>query len=249
MSSSSSTSLSLRYIFGVNVGVAENISFTDDETIVYVAGQSIVLYSLNDKRQRFLQSSEIADCITAYTSGPGKRLAAVAERGERPSMHIFDLRTFRRKKTIVTADLMTKEIVSLQFSEDNQLLVALSGAPDWTLMIWNWSRAKLMSAAAVSIAGSPLYKCMFSPLDASVVTVIGKDCVKFFRAGEKDIRPLQENPLPNNNFTAYCWMRNPDDHLLNITAEHVRYAVSPFHGPKPITGMDVAMVEDVVENM
>lgn len=41
------------------------------------------------------------------------RLCAIAERGERPSMHIFDLRTFRRKKTIVTADLMTK--VSLSY--------------------------------------------------------------------------------------------------------------------------------------
>lgn len=274
-------------------------------------------------------------------------------------MHIFDLRTFRRKKTIVTADLMSKEIVSLQFSEDNQLLVALSGAPDWTLMIWNWSRAKLMCAAAISMSGSPLYRCMFSPLDASVVTVIGKDCVKFFRAGEKDLRPLQENNMPNNNCTAFCWMRNPDDHLLvgtdsgkimlfrsgeyvtllpcspgpsfpitslasigggfvagsapgtffffsydeskdqalfdsqfklinvvtatefsggavqclalcpkderlcavtsdgqvlllpvvfmaAITAEHVKYAVSSFHGPKPITGMDVAVRKPLI---
>jgi hypothetical protein len=36
-------------------------------------GQSLVLYHLVDKRQRFLQSSEIVGSITAYTSGPGKR--------------------------------------------------------------------------------------------------------------------------------------------------------------------------------
>ncbi len=36
------------------------------------------------------------------------RLAAVAERGEKPSMHIFDLRTLRRKKTLTTSDLLTK---------------------------------------------------------------------------------------------------------------------------------------------
>lgn len=39
MATGATTSLSLRYIFGVNVGVAENISFTDDDTIVYVAGE------------------------------------------------------------------------------------------------------------------------------------------------------------------------------------------------------------------
>jgi hypothetical protein len=33
-----SASLSLRHIFGINSNVTENISFTDDETIVYVAG-------------------------------------------------------------------------------------------------------------------------------------------------------------------------------------------------------------------
>lgn len=71
-------------------------------------GHSIVLFNLPDKRQRFIQSAEIADTITAYTSGPGKRLCAVAEKGERPSIHVFDLRTFRRKKTIQTSDLQTK---------------------------------------------------------------------------------------------------------------------------------------------
>eukprot|EP01040_Poterioochromonas_malhamensis_P018038 gene18038-20934_t len=163
--SAAAVNLSVRHIFGVNVNVADNLSFTDDDTIVYVAGHSLVLYNFQEKRQRFLQSSEISDCITAYTSGPGKRLAAVAERGEKPSMHVFDMRTFRRKKTLTTNDLLTKEIVSMQFSEDNQLLLALSGAPDWMLMIWNWARAKMIAAVSVSLAGTPMYKCMFSPLD------------------------------------------------------------------------------------
>lgn len=109
--------------------------------------------------------------------------------------------------------------MSLQFSEDNQLLLALTGAPDWSLMIWNWARAKMVASISVSLAGNPMYKCMFSPLDASVATVIGKDSVKFFRIGEREIRALQENSMPGNNFTSFCWMRNPDDHLLVGTAE------------------------------
>lgn len=107
----------------------------------------------------------------------------------------------------------------MQFSEDNQLLLALSGAPDWNLMCWNWSRAKLVASANISLTGAPMHKCMFSPLDSSVATVIGKDCVKFFRVGEKEIRPLQDNHMTNNNFLSFCWMRNPDDHLLVGTEE------------------------------
>ncbi len=67
------TTLSYRHIFGVNTNVVDNISFTDEDTIVYVAGHSIVLYSIPDKRQRFIQSAEITESITAYTSSPGKR--------------------------------------------------------------------------------------------------------------------------------------------------------------------------------
>jgi hypothetical protein len=32
----------------------------------------------------------------------------VAERGECPSLHVFDMRTFRRKKSIQTADIVSK---------------------------------------------------------------------------------------------------------------------------------------------
>jgi hypothetical protein len=36
--SAAAVNLSVRHIFGVNVNVADNLSFTDDDTIVYVAG-------------------------------------------------------------------------------------------------------------------------------------------------------------------------------------------------------------------
>lgn len=108
--SAATANLVMRHIFGVSTTVHDNISFTDDDTIVYVAGQSLVLYSFTEKRQRFIQSSEISDCITAYTSGPGKRLCALAERGEKPSIHIFDMRTFRRKKTLNITELLGAKV-------------------------------------------------------------------------------------------------------------------------------------------
>lgn len=102
----------------------------------------------------------------------------------------------------------------MQFSEDNQHLLVLAGSPDWVLMCWNWSKNRLIASSPVSVMGIPLTKCVFSPLDSSLATVIGKECVKFYRIGEKEIRPLHENTLPGCNFISLCWMRNPDDHLL-----------------------------------
>jgi len=210
----SNTALSTRFIFGTNADVHNNVSFTNDETIAYVAGQTIVLYNLADKRQRFLSGAEITDVITAYASGSGKRLAAVAERGEHPNVHVFDLRTFRRKKTLTASEGGSNEYVCCCFSEDDQLLMTLTGAPDWNLTVWNWQKAKVVSAMQVSISGEPIHDICFSPIDATVVCCIGKEYVKFYRTSDKEMRVLHETHFPNKTFVSMAWMRHPEDHLL-----------------------------------
>ena len=148
------TSLQHRHIFGVNSDVTNNVSFTTEDLVVYIAGHTIVIYSLTDRRQRFLNAAEITDRITAFSSGSGRRLAAVAEYGDRPQVHVFDLRTFRRKKTITVGESHSgaKEFVCVSFSEDEQFLVTLSGAPDWTLTSWNWAKAKVIASTQASLS-------------------------------------------------------------------------------------------------
>ena len=210
---SGQTALGFRHVYGMKGGIAENISFVDNSMVVYVAGHMVVQYSKEDKRQRFIHTTEIEGPITAFTSGVGKKLCAVGERGDRPQAHLFDLRTSRRKKTLIAQDVQANEFVSMRFSEDNQLLLTLTGAPDWTLMCWNWAKAKLVAFLQVS-ANTPVSRCTFSPIDASIACVTGEDCVKFFRIAERDMRPLQETVMAGNNFTAHCWLRAPEDHCI-----------------------------------
>lgn len=107
----------------------------------------------------------------------------------------------------------------VQFSEDDQLLLTLTGAPEFTLACWNWAKAKVIASTQVGTHGAPMYKCSFNPVDASVACAVGKDAVKFFRIVDRDMRLLQENLTPNHNFTSHCWMRAPDDHLLAGTED------------------------------
>lgn len=207
------TSLQHRHIFGINSDVAGNISFTTDDLVVYVAGHTIVLFSLSDRRQRFLNAAEITEKMTAYASGPGRRLCAVAERGERPQVHVFDLRTFRRKKTITVNETQAREFVALNFSEDDQSLVTLSGAPDWILTSWNWAKAKVIASVKASF-DLPMCQCMYSPIDTTIAVCCGQQYVKFFRIVDKEARVLHETHMPEQNFTCMTWMRHPDDHLL-----------------------------------
>lgn len=208
------TSLNTRFIFGCNTDVTNNVSFTTDDTIAYVAGHTIVLYNLSDKRQRFLQGADITGVITAYCSGPGKRLAAVAERGDKPQVHVFDLRTFRRKKTLTNGEGTSREFVAVQFSDDDQLMVTLTGAPDWTLTVWNWAKAKVIASMEISPQGGIINQICFSPIDTTILMAIGQDYVKYFRISDKEMRVLHENHIPGQNFLSYCWMRAPEDHAI-----------------------------------
>lgn len=35
-------------------------------------------------------------------------------------------------------DIKAREFVSLSFSQDSTMLLTMGGAPDWTLVCWNW---------------------------------------------------------------------------------------------------------------
>jgi cilia- and flagella-associated protein 57 len=104
----------------------------------------------------------------------------------------------------------------MQFSEDNQLLLTLTGAPDWTLQCWNWSKAKVVASISAS-DGLPMSKCSFSPTDASVACCSGKDSIKFFRISDREVRVLHETNLEGNNFTSHIWLRTPEDHVVAST--------------------------------
>lgn len=233
----SEVNLQLRYVFGFNYQIKDNLSYTDDNTLAYIAGHSFILHSLDRNRQRHIQSSEICDPIQAYASGPGKRIAVVAERGDQPIFHVFDLRTNRRKKSIVCSEIISTDIISMDISSDNQLILVLGGAPDWVLMCWNWAKTKLVASVDCRSSSGCMVNCRFSPLDASIATVTGKEYVKFFRVGEKEIRPLHENHMKDSSYTCSCWMRTPDDHLLAATDKG---SISIFRSGEHVFDLDCA---------
>lgn len=214
---SGSTSLSHRIIFGISGGVTDNVSFIEDDTLVYVAGQNVVIHSRTERKQRFIFSAEKSDGITAFTTGSGKRFIAVAEKGEKsPQISVYDMRTFRKRKTLVP-DPGSKEFVSMQFSEDNQLLLTLSGAPDYQLCCWNWSKARIIAASNVGTVVIPMYRCSFSPIDATMACVTGKDSIKFYRIAERELRLLNEASFEGHNFTCHVWLRKPEDYAVAAT--------------------------------
>jgi len=117
----------------------------------------------------------------------------------------------------------------MKFSEDNQLLLTLTGAPDYLLICWNWAKAKLVASLDLSHSGNPMTQCTFSPIDASIACVTGNEAVKFFRIAERDMRSLRDNEVPDNIIT-HCWLRSPEDYVVTGTdnAEIIVFKSSEF---------------------
>lgn len=72
-STSTTTNLVFRHVFGTANGVADNVAYLDDTRVAYVAGHSLVVFDKSANRQTSMQGSEIADTITAMTVSTTKK--------------------------------------------------------------------------------------------------------------------------------------------------------------------------------
>ena len=133
--------------------------------------------------------------ISSVALCPSKKYIAIAEKSEPAQIFVYNVRTCRKFKHLEYKQWATKEVVSMAFSADNQLLLTLGGAPDFTLVCWNWNKAKVLSTIQVSDS-MPLTMTSFSPLDASVCCVSGKDRLSFYRVLDNEVRLRSSNTTP-----------------------------------------------------
>jgi cilia- and flagella-associated protein 57 len=140
------------HIFGLKSDVANNVVYVDDQTVAYPAGHSLIIYSLDEKRQKFITATENTSGITAIAIAASRRFIAVAEQHDRGLVSVYDLKTLKKRKVLSSAETQGVAYVCMEFSADGQLLLTQGGAPDWILTCWNWSKGK-----AVATIKSPLH--------------------------------------------------------------------------------------------
>lgn len=206
-----------RHIFGVRSDVNSNIWFADETLVAYVAGHNLIFYNIIDKSQKFLPGSENSEAITALALCSGRKYAAIAEKGDRAHITIYDLRTLRKKKNLHHVESAAHEYVCVAFSPDDEMLLALTGYPDWSLQVWSWKKAKVMSSLSLleEESTSKILGCSYSPIDPSLVAVHGDSMFRFFRVTESsEIRPMAQARLPPANYSCHSWLKVPEDHLV-----------------------------------
>ena len=92
-------------------------------------------------------------------------------------------------------------------------------------------KSKVINFISINI---PVYQCSFNPVDAAVISVIGKDCVKFYRSAEKYIRTYDESPFLNSNFIIQCWLKYNYDQLLAGTESGIIHSFQSGEYNRPL---------------
>ena len=91
----------------------------------------------------------------------------------------------------ISADVQSRQFVSLAFSPDSKGLITHGGAPDWTLVYWMWEKAKVGAVAKTSNPqNSAIFQCSYNPIDNTVICVTGDGICKFLRITDQTLKPL-----------------------------------------------------------
>ena len=187
--------MSPRHTFGLKADVKDNVHYLDEQTVLYPAGHNVVIFNIEQKTQRFISGTEKTEGITAIAVSPNKKFVAVAERaaeGEKALVTVFDLHTLKRRKVLqaIASDVMSREFVCLAFSPDSKGLLTHGGAPDWTLVYWQWEKAKVGAVSKSSNQQNAVYQVSFNPVDNTVVCVTGDGICRFLRITDQTLKPL-----------------------------------------------------------
>ena len=216
--------LSKRFVLGAQSDVKDGCCFTDESTLWWVAGRSIVVYNSQTGAQKFIPSSPTSDGISALAVSPSRKMVAVAETGDNPGIVIFDTATRKRKRYLQVPDVGSREFVCLAFSIDGKHLVSLGGFPEWNVVLWSVDKSKAVAMTSAADRGQHtqdrrlMNQCSLSPRDSSLICVSGNGVFKFFKYSDGQLRQAPGGLGRNEpmNYLAHVWLP-PEDRIIVST--------------------------------
>ena len=95
--------------------VKDNIAYADETTVIFPAGNNVVLHHLESKTQQFVPGTPGAKGVDAIAVSANKKWLAVAESAEKAQITIYDLHTLKRKKVLT---IRKSSIQKMQLAND-----------------------------------------------------------------------------------------------------------------------------------
>uniref|UniRef100_A0A8C4RRV9 Cilia- and flagella-associated protein 44 n=1 Tax=Erpetoichthys calabaricus TaxID=27687 RepID=A0A8C4RRV9_ERPCA len=164
-----------RHSFGYDCTKRGNLQLLDDSTLMFVAGNVVVILNLKTKEQKYLRSSSGGGIATVVH--PSKMYFAVAEKGIMPNIIVYEYPSLRPYR--ILREGTEEAYSSVAFNNSGFLLASVGSSPDYMLTIWNWSQEQtLLRSKAFS---QDVYKVTFSPENEEQLTTSGTGHIKFWK--------------------------------------------------------------------
>uniref|UniRef100_A0A8C4IZV3 Cilia- and flagella-associated protein 44 n=1 Tax=Dromaius novaehollandiae TaxID=8790 RepID=A0A8C4IZV3_DRONO len=168
--------LTLEHSFGYDCMRTVNLLMMDSQTLLYIAGNHVVLLDLKTKSQSYLRSSS-GGGIGVITAHPTKQYFAVGEKGKKPNLIIYEYPSLRPYRILRGG---TEEAyVSADFNHSGTLLASVGSNPDYMLTIWDWKQEKIVLRSKAF--SQDVYKVTFSPDNEEQLTTSGTGHIKFWK--------------------------------------------------------------------
>ncbi|XP_028297835.1 cilia- and flagella-associated protein 44-like isoform X7 [Gouania willdenowi] len=161
--------------FGYDSERRSNLMLLDDRTLVFIAGNLLVLLQVHTKEQRYLRSCS-GEGIGAITAHPSNEYFVIAEKGNQPLILVYEYPSLRLYHILRGG---TEQVYSsVDFNLDGSILASVGGAPDYMLTLWDWRHEEVMLRCKAS--SQEVYRVRFSPHNPELLTSSGTGHVKFW---------------------------------------------------------------------
>ena len=143
---------------------------------------------------------------------------------------IYDIHSQKKKKVLPDPDIDCEDYTAQEFlsccfapKNESQLIVTLTGPPDWTVILWDWEKLKIKTKVNIGIQTIPgslkeeevpnTYQVSFCAMNDGSVVVTGPDMFRYYRIEEEQ---LQASLTRINNkdtdittrYSCHTWMHD-----------------------------------------
>ncbi|XP_006903052.1 PREDICTED: WD repeat-containing protein 52 [Elephantulus edwardii] len=167
--------LSLVHSFGYDCRRRANLQLLDSCTLMYIAGNQLILLDLKTKEQIYVRSTS-GGGIGAIGVHPYKTHFTVAEKGNSPNIIIYEYPSLQPYR--VLRDGCDLGYAYVDFNYDGTLLASVGSSPDYTFTIWNWKEEQPMLRTKAFT--QDVFKVTFNPEDDEQLTTAGAGHIKFW---------------------------------------------------------------------
>lgn len=172
--------------------------------VCYPCGHNIVIYSMENKTQKFIPGIEGSEGITAMALSHNRKHLAVCEMAKTAVVSVYNiakmLEFFRDKKTnekvvidhanikkkrmLCSSDYAAKSFISVDFCQQNEKMLVTLG-DDGKIVVWQWDKQKCLAAEQIITTPSQIMRQVsFSNSNQNVIVVTGKDVYKYYNLSD-----------------------------------------------------------------